>query len=317
MSDSDPRLPLVALVGPTGVGKSALSLELAVSLNGEIVSADSRLFYRRMDIGTAKPTPEERRRIPHHLIDIAEPDEVWNLAMFQEAAYRAIEAIHARGRLPILVGGTGQFVQAIVRGWNPPGLDEDPKLRHSLELWGQDIGKQALHERLAFLDPQAAEKIDPRNVRRTIRAWEVILKTGRRFSTQREQGRPRYHILQVGVMRPREVLYERIDRRVDAMFSEGLVEEVRGLLKDYPPDLRSFSAIGYRQVIQHVLGELTEAEAKAQIKRATRVLIRRQAAWFKPGDPQIHWFSLHVEPVEQIIACIRKFLGSGKPEHAL
>jgi tRNA dimethylallyltransferase len=174
-----PLPPLLALVGPTAVGKTEIAIRLAERLNGEIVSADSRLFYRGMDIGTAKPTPEERNRVPHHLIDVADPDETWSLALFQQRAQETIAGIHARRRLPLLVGGTGQYVRAVTQGWLPPEVPPDERLRATLERLGQEKGKDWLHARLALLDPGAAALIDLRNLRRTVRALEVILTSGR------------------------------------------------------------------------------------------------------------------------------------------
>lgn len=283
--------PLILLIGPTAVGKTELSLGLAERLDGEIVSADSRLFYRGMDIGTAKPTSKERARVPHHLIDVADPDEVWSLAIFQQKATEIIADIHARGKLPFLVGGTGQYVRAVTQGWTPPEVKPDERLRIELEKLKEEQGADWLHEKLATLDPAAAEKIDPRNVRRTIRALEVILNTGKPFSQQRGQSDSPYKLLNIGLNRPREELYQRVDERIEAMFEAGLLVEVRGLLeKGYSPELPPMSAIGYRECVRVVQGELTTEQAKVEMRRATRVFVRRQANWFKEDDPDIHCF---------------------------
>ena len=207
---------LVVIVGPTAAGKTALSIELAEALDGEIVSADSRQIYRSMDIGTAKATPEQRARIPHHLLDVVSPDAVLTLADYQRLAYAAIDAILARGRLPILVGGTGQYVRAIVEGWNIPAVAPRPELRAELEAKAQVEGASSLHGRLAQLDPVAASLIDYRNVRRVIRALEVCLATGRPISELQRKSAPAYRIKQIGVTRPRPELYARIDARVKA-----------------------------------------------------------------------------------------------------
>jgi len=217
MTASVEKLALVTVVGPTAVGKTALSLHLAESLGGEIVSADSRLFYRGMDIGTAKPTPEELARIPHHLVDVADPDETVGLAEFQEQATAAIASIHARGKLPLLVGGTGQYVRAVVEGWRVPRVPPDARLRAEMEAQVERDGAEALHARLARLDPVAAERIDPRNVRRVIRALEVCLITGQPISEQQGKQPPPYRILQIGLTMERAALYARADRRVEAM----------------------------------------------------------------------------------------------------
>jgi tRNA dimethylallyltransferase len=304
---ADTSPPLVAIVGPTAAGKTEIAIQLAERLGGEIVSADSRLFYRGMDIGTAKPTAAERRRVPHHLIDVADPDEAWSLATFQQQASQAIAGIHARNRLPFLVGGTGQYFRAVTQGWTVPPVSPNPRLRGALEAWGEQVGKDGLHARLAALDPQAAASIDPRNLRRTVRALEVILSTGRRFSQQRQRGASPYRLLVLGLNRPRPELYARIDARVDAMLQAGLVQEVRGLLdKGYSPDLPTLSAIGYREMIAYLQGKIGLDEAVAQIKRQTRLLVRRQANWFKLDDPHIHWFVAGPQTTGQMQAEIEK-----------
>ncbi len=307
------RLPLVVILGPTAVGKTDLALQLAERLQGEIISADSRLFYRGMDIGTAKPSLEERRRVPHHLIDVAQPDEVWSLATFGQQAQEAIADIHARGRLPFLVGGTGQYLRAVVQGWQPPEIEPDPRLRVALDAWAAEIGWQGLHARLAVLDPLAAAAIDGRNLRRTVRALEVILTSGRRFSEQRRSGPSPYRLLQLGLIRPRPELYARIDARIAAMFRAGLVAEVQGLLdQGYAPGLPALSAIGYREVIAALQGQYSLDEAQRQIERNTRTFVRRQANWFKPDDPLIHWFAVGAGTLDEMEAVLRDWL-AGEP----
>ncbi len=309
-----PQKPLLVLVGPTAVGKTALSLALAEHLDAEIVSADSRLLYRGMDIGTAKPTPEERRRVPHHLIDVADPDETWTVARFQDAAYQAIEAIHRRGRLPMLVGGTGQYVWAVVEGWQVPRVPPQPGLREALERWGEAIGPEALHARLAVLDPKAAERIHPTNLRRTVRALEVIFSTGRLFSQQRSKRPPPYDILIVGLTRPRAELHQRIRERIEAMLQAGWLDEVRRLLASgYSPDLPSMSGIGYAELIAHLQGEMSLEEAIERIRRRTHVFVRRQANWFKATDPRIHWFTPGPETMQEVLALVRRWLRGEVP----
>ena len=300
---------LVLIVGPTAVGKTEIAIQLAERLNGEIVSADSRLFYRGMDIGTAKPTPGERARVPHHLIDIANPDEILSLAVFQQQAHEVIAEIHARKKLPFLVGGTGQYIRAVTQGWIPPAVEPDEKLRGELERMKEERGAYWLHDKLSKLDPVAAEKIDARNFRRTIRAMEVILTTGRKFSDQRGQTDSPYHLVTIGLTRPRTELYERVDQRIEAMFANGFMDEVNGLLaKGYPPSLPTMSAIGYRECIRVIEGELNEEQAKAEIRRATRVFVRRQANWFKVSDPNIMWFQVRVGVEEEIVKNIRRLV---------
>jgi len=309
MFSPDPRIPLIVIVGPTAVGKTELSLQLTRRLDGEIVSADSRLFYRGMDIGTAKPTPEERASVPHHLIDIADPDQIWSLARFQQAASETIADIHRSGHLPFLVGGPGQYVRAVTDGWTPPPQPPDTRLRDVLEALAREHGREWLHATLRKLDPSAAQAIDPRNLRRTVRALEVILSTGRRFSVQRRQQESPFHIITVGLNRPRPELYARVDARIEAMFAAGLLEEVRSLLESgYSPELPAFSAIGYRECIDVLNERYNIEEALIRIKRATRVFVRRQANWFKADDPTIAWFSMEADTLDKVESYIRSRL---------
>ncbi len=303
------KLPLIVIVGPTAVGKTSLSIELAKRLNGEIVSADSRLLYKGMDIGTAKPTQEEMAGVRHHLIDVAEPDERWNLAIYQREAYRVIDDIHSRGKLPFLVGGTGQYIRSIIEGWRIPSQRPDFELRHALHHWAEEIGAEGLHKRLEGLDPDAAGQIDYRNLRRTIRALEVILKTGERFSDLRRKQECPYDPIILGIDRPRDELYDRIDQRIEQMLNNGLVEEVRALLHSgYSPDLSTMSAIGYGEIIKYLQGEITYDEAVTLIKRNTRTFVRRQANWFKPDDPRIHWLTASEGLVDEMENYIRRQL---------
>lgn len=306
-----PLPPLILIIGPTAVGKTEFAIQLAERLNGEIVSADSRLFYRGMDIGTAKPTRAEQARVPHHLIDVANPDETWSLAQFQQEARRIIAEIHARGKLPFLVGGTGQYVRAVTEGWSPPEVKADERLRDELGRIAlrDERGIYWLHDKLASLDPEAAAKIDARNVRRTIRALEVILTTGRKFSEQRGQVESPYRLATIGLTRPREELYARVDARIEAMFATGFVDEVRGLLESgYSPDLPSMTGIGYRECVGVVKGQMTEDAAKVQIRRATRVFVRRQANWFKPSDEAIRWFVVRENTANEIFDFLHKLV---------
>jgi tRNA dimethylallyltransferase len=294
MQEGDFQSPvsnLLTIVGPTAVGKTALSLHLAEALDGEIVSADSRLFYRGMDIGTAKPTAEDRARVPHHLIDIAGPDEAVGLAEFHEQAYVAIDDILTRGKLPLLVGGTGQYVRAVIEGWCVPRVSPDADLRAELEAEAEREGHEALHGQLIQLDPAAAEKIDPRNVRRVIRALEVCIITGRPISEQQGKRPPPYRIKQIGLKMERAALYARADARIEAMMAAGLEEEVRRLVDvGYGWDLPAVSGLGYVQFKPYFEGEATLEEIVEEIKRATRRFIRHQYNWFRPSDSAIQWF---------------------------
>ena len=282
---------ILVLVGPTAVGKTALAIELAQRLDGEIVSADSRCLYRGMDIGTAKPTPEERACVPHHLIDVTTPDRPWTLIQFQAAAFAALEAIQARGRWALLVGGTGQYIRAVTEGWQIPPGEPDGALRAELEAALAREGVEALAARLRSVDPESAASIDVRNPRRVIRALEVALTTGASFVSQRRKTAPPFASIILGLNRPRPELYARIDTRIDAMLAAGLADEVRALAaQGYGWDLPAMSALGYKQMGAYVRGECDLAEAVRRIKHDTRVFVRRQANWFKPADPAIRWF---------------------------
>jgi tRNA dimethylallyltransferase len=288
----DGRPPVVFIVGPTGAGKSALALALARRIRAEILSADSRLLYRGLDIGTDKPPPAMRAEIPHHLIDVTDPDRPWSLAEFKAAALSAVRQIAARGALPLCVGGTGQYVRALLEGWEIPPAAPTREWRKRLEERAAREGPAALYSQLEKADPAAAARIDPRNLRRVIRALEVVLATGKPFSDQRRRGAVDFRPLVIGLALPRPELYARVDARIDAMIAAGWVEEVRGLLaKGYSPDLPAFSALGYRPIARHLQGEWTLEECKIEIRRATRRLIRHQANWFRPDDPAIHWLA--------------------------
>jgi tRNA dimethylallyltransferase len=311
MSDTGHVLPpLIALIGPTAVGKTTLSLTLAERFNLEIVSADSRLFYRGLDIGTAKPTREERSRIKHHLIDVTSPDQPWSLAAFRTAAHEAIRSIHQRKKVPLFVGGTGQYISAVLEGWQPPPRPESDDYRVELQNLVHRKGSLALHARLAAIDPASAKRIDHRNVRRVIRALEIHNITGIPASELRVKSAPAHRILRIGLTLPRQALYQRIDARLDAMLATGWVSEVEALLKQgYDFQSAPFSAIGYRQLASYVRGENSIEQAKIEIKRLTRRFVRHQSNWFKHDDPQIHWFINENNVEEKVIALIQTWLG--------
>ncbi len=296
-----PTLPLVVIIGPTAVGKTELAIQLARKLDGEIISADSRLFYRGMNIGTAKPSPAEMAQVPHHLIDVANPDETWSLALFQQEACKIIDQLHQLKRLPMLVGGTGQYIRAVTEGWTPPEVQADPRLRQVLEKMAADHSPDWLYQKLRVLDPAAADKIDARNLRRTVRALEVILSSGSLFSTQRGIVESPYNLITIGLLRPRAELYQRVDERIESMFAQGLLAEVQGLLEQgYGPDLPSMSAIGYREAAAVLQNKMNLDEAITQMKRLTRVFVRRQTNWFKPDDPRIQWFEISADTPRQV-----------------
>jgi len=275
---------VVALLGPTAVGKTALGVTLAEAIGAEIVSADSRLLYRGMDIGTAKPTHAERERVPHHLIDATTPDEPWDLTRWLAAATAAIADITARGKVPMIVGGTAQYTTALLDGWQPPNVPPDPVYRALLEARAEAEGVPALVAELAVLDPEAAARTGP-NLRRIIRALEVIQATGEPFSAQRGRGERPYDDLRFALTLPRNVLYARIDARVDAQIAAGLVDEVRTLLAaGYAPPLPAMSGIGYAQVLEYLEGTKTLHEVMENIRYATHRYARHQQTWLR-RDP--------------------------------
>ncbi len=293
MPFTDISNPLCVIVGPTAVGKTELSIQLAERIDGEIVSADSRLLYRGMNIGTAKPSLCDQTRVRHHLIDLIDPDNEFSLALYQAKAFSAIDDILSRNKLPILVGGTGQYIHAILYGWRIPTQKPNMQLRNALYRWAEEIGREGLHRRLSILDPEAARKIDVNNVRRTIRALEVIFGTGQLFSKQRQCQPTKYTTLIIGLTRSRQELYQRVDQRIMDMIDQGLIDEVKHLLAlGYSPHLTGLSAIGYREMISYLNGEISLDEAIERMKRTTRRFIRHQANWFKLNDPNIHWFNI-------------------------
>lgn len=289
--------PLIAILGPTAVGKSALAIRLAQEFRGEIISADSRQVYRGMDVGTAKPTREEQALVPHHLIDLVNPDENFTIAQYQQLAYQVISAIHARGSVPFLVGGSGLYVRAVLEGLTIPRVEPNPARRRELETQAPE----QLYARLQALDPIAADKIDPRNTRRVIRALEVCEAILGPFSALQTREAPDYRVLRIGLTMPRDQLYERINGRVDEMIARGLVAEVRALIEQgYAPDLASMSGLGYRQIAMHVKGEIGLEEAVRQLKRDTRRFVHHQYSWFRLDDPGIRWFDVSTCAYETI-----------------
>ena len=299
---------LIVVVGPTAVGKTETSIRLAEPLGGEVVSADSRQIYRHMDIGTAKPTPDQRAHIPHHLIDVIEPDQAYSLAQYQAAACAAIDDIFARGRQPLLVGGSGLYIRAVTEGLRIPGVPPDAGLRAELEARAAREGKLALYAELQAIDPEAAARIDARNVRRTIRALEVYRLSGQRFSELGRSQPPPYRILTIGLSLPRRAVYARIDARVDAMIAAGLVEETRQLAAHYAWSLPSMSGLGYRQIGTYLRGECSLEAAIAAIKRDTRRFVRRQANWFRPGDSRILWMDMGAVGEQDRLGILRREL---------
>ncbi|MGA8849303.1 MAG: tRNA (adenosine(37)-N6)-dimethylallyltransferase MiaA [Dehalococcoidia bacterium] len=301
---------MIAIVGPTAVGKSELALHLAQYFPLEIISADSRQVYRYMDIGTNKSSPAERASVPHHVIDVVEPDEDFSLAMYHQLAIEALEAIQQKGKLPLLVGGSGLYVWSLIEGWEIPQVPPDQKLRRQLEARAEQEDSQSLYRELQAIDPMAAEKINPSNIRRIVRALEIYYATGQPPSQLQRKKAPSFPILVIGLTRERSELYRRIDWRVDKMIQRGLVEEVEQLLKKgYSPSLPSMSGIGYKQIEQFLRGEMTLPEAIDKIKYETHRLARHQYAWFRISDSRIHWFDTSEAEGKASIVALNKVKG--------
>lgn len=287
------KLPLLVLVGPTAVGKTALSVAVARAVGAEIISGDSMQVYRGMDIGTAKIRPEEAGGVPHHLIDIKEPDEDFSVAEFQARVDELIPQICARGRLPMLVGGTGLYVRAVVEKYTFTPMEADHELRARLRQEEERHGPGYLHARLQQVDPVSAARLHPNDLFRIIRALEVYAQTGVPISATQTaaDAEPRYDDLMIGLTMDRAQLYARIDERVDAMLAAGWLEEVRRLLSRYPPHVRALQALGYRELVLYLRGLLTWDEAVALIKRNTRRFAKRQFTWFR-RERRLRWLDV-------------------------
>ncbi len=300
---------LVVIVGPTSVGKSRLALYLTQTFRGEIIGADSRQVYRHMDIGTAKPTPKELSLVPHHLINIADPDENFSLAQYQQLAYKTINDIQRRHKLILLVGGSGLYIWSVLEGWEIPQVPPDPELRRNLEREATGTGKGELYQQLVKVDPVAAQRIDQRNVRRVIRALEVYRQTGTPLSQLQSKDAPPFNILIIGLTADRAELYHRVDSRVDEMIRQGLVTEVEKLMgMGYDLNLPAMSGIGYKQIGMFLKGELTLPAATQQIKFETHRFVRHQYAWFRLKDDRIKWFDIQSEPDSDIVTLVTKFI---------
>lgn len=301
---------VLVLAGPTAVGKSDLGLALAARLGGEILAADSMQVYRRMDIGTAKPSPSERARVPHHLIDLVDPDEPFSAAAYTEAFRAAVDGVGRRGRLPIVVGGTGLYIRAAVKPFLFPDAGARPEIRARLALEAEESGPRHLHERLARLDPAAAAAIHPNDRRRLIRALEVIEATGRTISAWRNEHPPvePYDLLYLVLNRDRAELYARIERRTDLMMEQGFLAEVSSLLAaGYRSDLPSMQGLGYRELCLHLAGRCSLEESVAAIKRRTRNYAKRQLTWFR-AEPEASWLDLSGKTPEESTGEILRLL---------
>lgn len=307
------KRPLVVLTGPTAVGKTKLSLSLAGVLGGEIISADSMQVYRGMDIGTAKITAAQMGDIPHHLIDILSPEEEFNIVRFQELAKKAMGDIYARGKLPILVGGTGFYIQSVTREIDFAEQETDRALREELSAFAKEHGARALHERLSSVDPAAAAQIHENNIKRTIRALEYHAQTGGRISEHNEEQAGHtspYELYYFVLTAPRAMLYENINRRVDQMMAAGLLDEVKRLRAEgMTRGMVSMQGLGYKELFAYLDGELTLPDAIEQIKRDTRHFAKRQLTWFK-REKQVIWINKEEYGCdeEKILAAVLSFL---------
>ena len=290
------------------MGKSALALELSHTFPLEVVNADSRQVYQGLDIGTAKPSGEDRTQVPHHLIDIVVPDEPFTLALFLDQAHAIISDVQKRGRIPLVVGGTGQYVWGLLEQWQMPRVPPDEALRSELEHQAEEEGRAALHERLMALDPEAAMRIHPRNLRRVVRALEVYTQTGKPAAQKRRELSP--NTLIIGLTLPRNELYRRIDIRVEAMLEAGWLQELRHLLiQGYTPDLPALSSVGYRELALYVQNQLSWEETVRRIKTSTHRLVRHQYTWFRLQDPRIHWFDASADVADQAASLVRYAVG--------
>jgi tRNA dimethylallyltransferase len=303
------NIPLVIILGPTAVGKSACAFELAQRFGLEIINADSMQVYRGMDIGSAKPSPYERELVPHHLIDIRNPDEDFSAAQFRKEAHNIVAALFQQGKQPLVVGGTGLYIRALTRGLFP-APPANPGLREELKKQEEQEGKGYLHRELEKVDPEAALRIHPNDTFRTIRALEIFYLTGISISQQHQnhQFKERhFHVLKIGLQRDRKTIYHRIEERVDTMLSSGLLEEVKLLLKKgYAPTIKPFHSLGYKQILGYLQGATSLEEAIQVIKRNTKRYAKRQLTWFRK-DTEIAWFTLPQQSLE-ISEAVRKFL---------
>lgn len=289
------KRPLVIITGPTASGKTALSIELAKQIGGEIISADSMQVYRHMDIGSAKVTKEEMDGVPHHLIDVLEPSEEFNVVRFQEMARKAMEGIYERGKIPIIAGGTGFYIQALLYDIDFTETDENNSIREELEQKARTEGAAVLHDMLREIDPESAEAIHENNVKRVIRAIEFYRQTGKKISDHNRQEREKsspYQFLYYVIDLPRELLYSRIEQRVDQMVEQGLVEEVKALqAMGCTRDMVSMQGLGYKEILDYLNGQLTLDEAVYVLKRDTRHFAKRQLTWFR-RERDVRWLEL-------------------------
>jgi tRNA dimethylallyltransferase len=308
--------PLYVILGPTAVGKTAVGLRVAEQIGAEIISADSAAVYCGMDIGTAKPTPEERARVPVHLIDVADPDEPFTAAKFRELALEAIREIRARGKRVLIVGGTGLYLRVLLHGFSLAPPPSDPELRRHLQAQAEAQGLNALYERLKAVDPPAAARIHPNDAVRIIRALEVYEMTGKPISAWQRRAESELPALKFGLTMPRPMLYRRIDERVDQMMAQGFLQEVQNLLsKGYNKDLPALKGLGYRHLIAYLRGEMGLEEAVRQWKRDTRHFAKRQMTWFR-REPGVIWIDASAGTDATAQTIVQMIAEQGGQQHA-
>ena len=311
----DSKQKLLVIIGPTAVGKTMLSIEMAKRYNGEIISGDSMQIYRGMDIGTAKITMDEMEGIPHHLIDIKEPSENFSVAEFQLLVRAKIDEIAKKGKLPIIVGGTGLYIQSVIYDYQFSDVPGDEAYRLKLEERVKEIGNKALYQELVEVDPESASQIHPNNVRRVIRALEIFHLTGHTMQDFQRSQQPDllYNTAIIGLTMEREKLYERINHRVDVMMEEGLIEEVKGLYQQGLHDCQSIQAIGYKEIFTYFDGKVTLEEAIANLKQNSRRYAKRQLTWFR-NKMEVTWFDMNdvenlPKKIKEISHCVEGKLG--------
>ena len=308
MNTDENKPKIIVICGPTAVGKTSVAINFAGIFNGEIISADSRQIYRYMNIGTAKPTPEQLAEIPHYIIDFLDPDQHFDARQFAQMAHNIILKLTGKNQVPFIVGGTGLYIKALLNGLFEDNFS-DISVRGRLKKEADEYGKNTLYERLLKIDPHTANRLHPNDIYRIIRALEVFEISGKSISSWHREHRfseTRYCVLKLGIYLDRETLYKRIDHRVDMMISEGLVEEVRAILKrGYSPDLKAMKAIGYSQVIDYLMGNCTLDKAVGTLKRDTRRYSKRQMTWFR-ADSEINW--IKPSEINTFIPLINKFL---------
>lgn len=298
-------LPHIIIIGPTAVGKSALGVELALALAGEIISGDSVQIYRKLDIGSAKPTKEEQKGVPHYLLDFLDPSEPYTVALFQEQAGRLIKSIKDRGNIPIIVGGTGLYIRSITDGFDFPEKGSDTIKQKWLD-YASYHGNEELHKQLAQRDPPSASRLHINDTARIVRALEVYDLTGLPLSHQRYYKENEYlnldeSIVYIGLTAPRDLIYERINKRCEIMLESGLIEETKRLLEEgYSPRLKALQSIGYRHAVYQLTGKVTQKEMLRLMQRDTRHFAKRQLTWFR-RDPRIKWYDITIHPIDWIV----------------